>query len=95
MVKVPKVISGSVNYMDLFLAGGLKYFTERMLIPYVGNSNIKSGAVKLGAGLAVKRFVGGGMLGNSMSMALAIDGVEDILMSVLGGKIGGSTQESW
>jgi len=95
MVRIPKVVTGGVDYKDLFIAGAMKYFIERMASPYIGNANLKSGAIKLGAGLGVKRFVGGGMLGNSMSMALAIDGVEDILMSVLGGKIGGSTQESW
>lgn len=80
----PKVVSSGVSYLDLILAGGVKYFAERALTPVVGNGTIKSGAVKLGAGLAAKKFLGAGMFGDAIGLGLSIDGVEDLLVSVLG-----------
>jgi hypothetical protein len=50
----------------------------------IGNGSIKSGAIKLVGGLAAKKFLGGS-LGNMLSLGFSVDGVEDILMSFLGG----------
>lgn len=99
MVKLlGKKISGGVDYMDLIGAGLVKYFAERSLTPIVGNGTLKSGAIKLGGGLVARKFMGRGMVGDSVSLGLSIDGVEDILTSFMGGKgLGGSsaTEEAW
>jgi len=88
---VRKAVSGSVSYMDLVGAGLVKYFGERALTPVIGNGSLMSGAVKLGGGIAARKFLGKGMLGDSLSLGLAIDGVEDILTHFMGGAgIGGS-----
>jgi len=91
-----KKVSGSVSYMDLFGAGVVKYAEERALSGYVGNGTLKSGLIKLGVGLAARRFLGKGVLGDSVSLGFGIDGVEDILTQVLGGMGGGTgSAGSW
>lgn len=81
-------ISGGVDYMDLVGAGVVKYGTERALSPVIGNGSLKSGAVKLGLGILARKFMGRGLLGDSVSLGLSIDGVEDILTSFIGGSVG-------
>ena len=86
--------------MDLFGAGVVKYAEERALAPYVGNGTLKSGLIKLGVGLGARKFIGGGLLGDSVSLGFGIDGVEDILTGVLGsgmipGMGGAGTGDSW
>jgi hypothetical protein len=93
-----KKVSGSVSYMDLFGAGLIKYFEERTLAPIIGNGNIKSGAIKLGTGLLARKFIGGGILGDSVSLGFGIDGIEDILCAIIGGGvfgIGTGGGENW
>ena len=95
-----KRISGEVSYMDLFGAGVVKYAEERTLAPYIGNGTLKSGLIKLGIGLGARKFVGRGVLGDSLSLGFGIDGVEDILTGVLGsgmipGMGGTGTGDSW
>lgn len=97
MTKVPKAI-GSMNYLDLFLMGGIKFFEERALTPYIGNANLKSGGVKIASGMAIKKFAGSGTLQNAASGAFIVDGVEDIILSFLGGNglgLGTGGGESW
>jgi hypothetical protein len=85
--------------MDLFGAGVVKYAEERALAPYIGNGTLKSGIIKLGVGLGTRKFIGGGVLGDSVSLGFGIDGVEDILTGVLGSGmipgIGGATEGAW
>ena len=95
-----KKVSGGVSYMDLFGAGVVKYAEERTLAPYVGNGTLKSGLIKLGVGLGARKFIGGGLLGDSVSLGFGIDGVEDILTGVLGsgmipGMAGAGAGDSW
>jgi len=93
-----KKISGDVSYIDLFGAGVVKYAEERALSPYIGNGTLKSGLIKLGIGLGTRKFVGRGVLGDSLSLGFGIDGVEDILTGVMGGGIpglGGATEGAW
>ena len=94
---VRKAISGSVSYMDLFGAGLVKYFGEKALAPVIGNGTLMSGAVKLGGGIAARKFLGKGILGDSLSLGLSIDGVEDILTHFMGGAGfgGGDGDASW
>ena len=93
-----KKVSGAVSYMDLLGAGVVKYAEERALAPYLGNGTLKSGIVKLGIGLGARKFLGKGLLGDSVSLGFGIDGVEDVLTHVLGGGalgIGGGGGEDW
>ena len=95
-----KKVSGEVSYMDLFGAGVVKYAEERTLAPYIGNGTLKSGLIKLGVGLGARKFIGRGVLGDSVSLGFGIDGVEDILTGVLGSGmipgVGGAGQgDSW
>lgn len=99
MVKLlGKKVSGAVSYMDLFGAGLVKYAEERALFPYIGNGTLKSGVIKLGIGLGARKFVGKGLLGDSVSLGFGIDGVEDIMTGILGGGIsglGGTAEGAW
>lgn len=79
-----KKVSGEVSYTDLFGAGLVKYAEERTLEPYIGNGTLKSGLIKLGVGLGARKFIGKGLVGDSVSLGFGIDGVEDILTGVLG-----------
>jgi hypothetical protein len=87
MVKIPrKAVSGSVDYMDLLIAGGVKFLEERLLArTMIGNGTMKSGLVKLAIGAGARKFAGRGMLQDGVSLGFAIDGVEDILVSLVGG----------
>ena len=95
-----KKVSGAVSYTDLFGAGVVKYAEERALAPYIGNGTLKSGLIKLGIGLGTRKFIGKGLVGDSISLGFGIDGVEDILTGVLGSGMmpgigGGATGDSW
>ena len=95
-----KKVSGAVSYMDLFGAGVVKYAEERTLAPYIGNGSLKSGLVKLAIGLGARKFMGAGLLGDSISLGFGIDGVEDVLTGVLGsgmipGMGGDSAGDNW
>jgi len=81
-------VSGAVSYLDLLTAGVVKYFEERALSGVIGNGSIKSGAIKLGIAFLTRKFLGKGMLGDAVSLGFGIDGVEDILVNVLGGFTG-------
>lgn len=90
MVKLlGKEVSGAVSYMDLLGAGVVKYTEERALAPYLGNGTFKSGLLKLAGGLAARKFLGKGVLADSVSLGFGIDGVEDILTAVFGGGLAG------
>ena len=95
-----KKISGEVSYTDLFGAGVVKYAEERALAPYIGNGTLRSGLIKLGIGLGARKFIGRGVLGDSVSLGFGIDGVEDILTGVIGsgmipGMGAGATGDAW
>ena len=99
MVKLlGKKVSGAVSYMDLLGAGVVKYAEERALSGYIGNGTLKSGIIKLGIGLGARKFLGKGLLGDSVSLGFGIDGVEDVLTHFVGGGslgIGGSRGDNW
>lgn len=95
-----KKVTGAVSYTDLVGAGIVKYAEERLLTPYIGNGSLKSGAIKLGIGLGARKFLGRGMVGDSVSLGFGIDGVEDLLTHFLGATgfgIGGAGEggEGW
>lgn len=64
----------------IFAMGVSKQVTERMLLPVVGNSTIKSGLAKLVLGGVISQvFQKGttGKVGNVVGNGLILDGVED------------------
>jgi hypothetical protein len=93
-----KKIGGGVPVDELLGAGALKPIIEGMLTPYVGNGNIMSGAVKLGAALALPSIAGSGKLVRIGQLAIGVDGAEDLMRGVLGGVMpaigGGSRAET-
>ena len=97
-----KVAGSNWSLWDFFGVGVMKSATERLLIPYVGNSSLKSGAVKIAGGLVLGNFVKGkgamGKLSEYTAGGLIIDGVEDVVKAAieptLNGFLGGGAQAS-
>ena len=92
MAVLGKAVSGNVDYYDLFTAGTVKFFAEKALQPVIGNGTIQSGFIKLAGGFMARKFLGRGIVGDGISLGLAIDGVEDFLFNMMGG-IGGNTNQ--
>ena len=96
-MRIPRKVAGSVSYLDLFGAGVVKYVEERALAGIVGNGTFKSGAIKLVAGALARKFAGRGVLGDSVAIGFAVDGMEDILTALMGSGmipgLGGSGEE--
>ena len=79
VIKAFENLKVSGNFFDLFLAGVVKYFEERLMIPIVGDGNFISGASKLGVGLLIEMFGSkAGRMGNVVKTAFVLDGVEDL-----------------
>jgi hypothetical protein len=95
MAVLGKTVSSSVDYMDLVSAGVVKYFSEKALAGVIGNGTIQSGGIKLASGFMARKFLGRGMIADAVSLGLAIDGVEDILFSVMGGMNTGNSEGGW
>lgn len=86
----PKVEASGL--MDVMALGIAKSSTERLLTPIVGNASIKSGAVKLiGGGLIGSK---GGKIGKAVSGGLIVDGIEDIVASILDPMVGAGRPDS-
>ena len=81
---VGKAKAGGVSVMTLAAAGVIKPFTEAALTPVIGDGNIISGAVKTIGGLAVNQYAGRGVVQDSLSIALVVDGIEDLMHGVFG-----------
>lgn len=92
MAVLDQTVSGAVDYVDLIGAGIVKTLGEQMLMPVVGNANIKSGLVKLAIGFGARKLMGRGTMADSVSLGFSTDGVEDVLHALMGGMIG-DTQE--
>jgi hypothetical protein len=90
-----KKIVGGVDFLDLLGAGAVKYFEERALSGIIGNGSLKSGVIKLGIGMVARKFLPRGILGDSVALGFSVDGVEDILVNVLGGFGQTSGGEAW
>jgi hypothetical protein len=89
MAKILKPKIQATGLMDAFELGVFKSVSERALSPVIGNSSLQSGAIKL---------VGGGVLNslsrnkhvNLLSSAVIVDGIEDVVHSLLGAALGGA-----
>ncbi len=76
--------TGGVDLTVLALAGITKPFIESALTPVVGDGTMISGAVKTIGSLAVNQFAGRGLVQDSVSIALAVDGIEDLMRGIFG-----------
>ena len=76
--KIVENIKISADMTELLAAGVMKHFSEKFLIPYVGNGNYLSGVVKLVGGVVADRFLDG-KISKILKTALIIDGVEDVV----------------
>jgi len=84
MAKIFGTKIGKVDVTTLAIAGVTKYFEERLFATFIGNGTLMSGAVKLGIGMATQSFLGNNKWANAVALGFGIDGVEDILTSLLG-----------
>jgi hypothetical protein len=96
MVFLNKEALTSVGHQDLVslgLAGAIKPYEEIFLAPYIGNGTVKSGAIKLIAGIAAHYFGANKVpyVGPALVAALVVDGGEDILRGVMSGNVMGTS----
>jgi len=84
MAKIIGRRAGGVPLETMFLAGVIKPFAENALTPVVGDGNLISGAVKCVGSLGVSQLAGRGTVQDAVSIALAVDGVEDLVRGVFG-----------
>jgi len=76
----PKVEASGL--VDMAMLGVSKIVTERLAAPIVGNATLKSGAVKMVAGGLISGK--GGSVGKAISGGLLVDGIEDLVGSLIG-----------
>ncbi len=91
MVEVlnPKVQQSGL--FDVFAMGIAKSVTERTLTPMIGNATVKSGIIKLIGGSVLH---GRNKYLNYVSGGLVIDGVEDIVQSLIMPAVSGKTESN-
>jgi hypothetical protein len=83
------VTTGAPGYGDFVAAGVFKVVEERLIAATpIGNGNLVSGALKIGAGYACHKLLDGGIVGNGTSIAFTVDGIEDVIQGFLGGGLG-------
>lgn len=92
-----KNVAGSgYTLIDWLGVGASKRITESVLSPFIGNSTYMSGFLKIGGAIALDmaRPKSGmaGKIGEYATGGLVIDGVEDIMVNLLGANpLGGIT----
>jgi hypothetical protein len=67
----------SEDILDVAQIAVIGAFINALSAPYLGGGSLKSGAMKIGAGYAVSKFVGGGQLGRLLAGGLVFSGVFD------------------
>ena len=85
MTKILKPKVKASGLTDAFEMAAFKSISERVLAPIVGNGSLKSGAIKL-VGAGVVSSVSKNKHAGLLSSAIIVDGFEDIVLSLLGGK---------
>lgn len=80
---------GKLGLGELLVAGLSKYAGERAFaMTPVGNGTLVSGAVKIVAALAGTYASGDNKWGKAVATGVGVDGIEDVLNSVLSGTLG-------
>lgn len=87
--KIVPTGTGNLSTLDLAGATASKYLTERALAPYIGNGTLMSGGIKLVTSQLAKSIP---YAGKYVGAGLMIDGVEDIMTSLLNQFIGGQVE---
>ncbi|VUT28013.1 MAG: hypothetical protein SYNGOMJ08_00572 [Candidatus Syntrophoarchaeum sp. GoM_oil] len=73
----------------------MKSVGEKTLAPIIGNGNLKSGLIKLAIGFGARKFLGKGVIGDSLSLGMSVDGVEDILTQFMGAGMTTNDGDDW
>lgn len=94
---IGKIKAGGVPLVTLAVAGISKPILEGVIANTpLGNGTVISGAGKLVGAMAVRQFVGSGEIMNGVQIALAVDGIEDIMKGFLSGSLfGGNPANVW
>lgn len=80
---VGKVKGFEGDLKTLFLASVAKGFLEPALAGVIGNATIVSGGIKLACGYMLPKVFGHNQITDILTAALMIDGVEDIVHTLL------------
>jgi len=84
MAEVLSAKAGKLTIGDAFMIAGAKTFSEKFLANYIGNASVFSGSIKLVGAVMLNKMVGG-KIGDILGTAMAVDGTEDIVNSLLSG----------
>ncbi|WNY24804.1 hypothetical protein [Methanolapillus millepedarum] len=84
-----KIKTSTNGLVESFAMAGTKILSEALLKPLVGDATLKSGAIKLGIGIAANYLLPAGPFRRVVSSAEILDGCEDIYY---GSGIGGMLQ---
>jgi len=88
--KMAKILGkvGELGLDELFVTGISKQLGERLLSGFIGNSTLMSGAIKI----AIASFMPkGNKYMKSVAMGIGVDGIEDIIVNLLGGVSAGAS----
>jgi hypothetical protein len=86
---------GGLSYFDLVGMAAVKIIEEPILKKTpIGDASIVSGVAKLAIGYGAHKFLGGGLLGNSISGGFTLDGIEDLSLVAMTMLMGGSKKEA-
>lgn len=77
----PKVNASGLT--DVVFLGVSKHLTERLMAPVVGNGTFQSGLTKGVLG-GVVGSMGFGKIGTAVSGGMIVDGIEDIIVALMG-----------
>jgi hypothetical protein len=75
---INKQVGAGLSVKDIAVLGASKVLTERFSTKYIGNANMKSGAIKMAVGVGAGFFI----KNKTVRFALAgmvLDGVEDLI----------------
>lgn len=88
----------NTDIWELMLAGVVKYYSERLLTPYIGNGTLMSGLVKLGIPLGAEFLLPASVRSSTFykipKTALVIDGAEDIVKFLMDKYVGNKSNET-
>lgn len=90
-----EVSKGGISVLDAMGIALVKSTEERLLarIPFVGNGNYISGAVKLASGITLNKMVKG-KIGDIVGTAFIVDGGEDLVTALINTFFGAKTEQS-